>query len=46
MVGRLTAATVWQTMRWMIGAGSMADVRERSTRQLQFALLRPGRTGG
>jgi GT2 family glycosyltransferase len=46
MVGRLTLATVWQTMRWLTGVGSMADVRERSSRQLQFALLRPGRTGG
>ena len=46
MVGRLTLATLWQTMRWLGGAASLADVRERSSRQLQFALLRPGRTGG
>jgi GT2 family glycosyltransferase len=46
MVGRLTLATVWQTMRWLGGAGSLADVRERSSRQMQFALLRPGRAGG
>lgn len=46
MVGRLTLATLWQTMRWLGGAASLAEVRERSSRQLQFALLRPGRTGG
>ena len=46
MVGRLTLATLWQTVRWLGGAASLADVRERSSRQLQFALLRPGRTGG
>jgi len=46
MVGRLTLATLWQTMRWLGGAASLADVRERSNRQMQFALLRPGRTGG
>jgi len=27
-------------------AASLADVRERSNRQMQFVLLRPGRTGG
>ena len=46
MVGRLTLATLWQTMRWLGGSASLADVRERSHRQMQFALLRPGRTGG
>jgi len=46
MVGRLTLATGWQALRWMTGAVPFAHVRERSTRQLQFALLRPGRTGG
>jgi GT2 family glycosyltransferase len=46
MVGRLTLATLWQTVRWLGGAASLADVRERSSRQLQFALLRPGRSGG
>ena len=46
MLGRLTLATLWQTVRWLGGAASLADVRERSSRQLQFALLRPGRTGG
>jgi GT2 family glycosyltransferase len=46
MVGRLSFATIWQALRWIGGAGSLADVRERSSRQLQFALLRPGRTGG
>ena len=46
MVGRLTLATIWQALRWMAGAVPFAQVRERSTRQLQFALLRPGRTGG
>ena len=46
MVGRLTLATLWQTLRWLGGAASLADVRERSRRQVQFALLRPGRTGG
>jgi len=46
MVGRLTFATLWQTLRWLVGAASLSDVRERSSRQLQFALLRHGRTGG
>jgi len=46
MVGRLTMSTLWQTLRWLGGAASLADVRERSNRQMQFALLRPGRTGG
>lgn len=46
MVGRLTLATTWQAFRWMTGAVPFAQVRERSSRQLQFALLRPGRTGG
>jgi GT2 family glycosyltransferase len=46
MVGRLTLATLWQTVRWLGGAASLAEVRERSSRQMQFALLRPGRTGG
>jgi GT2 family glycosyltransferase len=46
MVGRLTLSTLWQTLRWLGGAASLADVRERSNRQMQFALLRPGRTGG
>jgi len=46
MVGRLTMSTLWQTLRWLGGAASLADVRERSHRQMQFALLRPGRTGG
>jgi GT2 family glycosyltransferase len=45
MVARLTGATLAQTMRWMVGRASLADVRERSSRQLQFALLRPGREG-
>jgi GT2 family glycosyltransferase len=46
MVARLTLATLWQTARWLGGAASLAEVRERSSRQVQFALLRPGRTGG
>ena len=46
MVGRLTLATLWQTVRWLGGAASLADVRERSKRQMQFVLLRPGRSGG
>ena len=46
MVGRLTLATLWQTVRWLGGAASLTDVRVRSNRQKQFALLRPGRTGG
>jgi GT2 family glycosyltransferase len=46
MVGRLTLATLWQTVRWVRGAASLADVRDRSSRQMQFALLRHGRTGG
>jgi hypothetical protein len=46
MVGRLSFATIWQALRWIAGSASLSDVRERSSRQLQFALLRPGRTGG
>lgn len=46
MVGRLSIATVWQTLRWMGGAATLAEVRERSSRQMQFALLRHGRIGG
>jgi GT2 family glycosyltransferase len=46
MVGRLSFATMWQALRWIAGSASLSDVRERSSRQLQFALLRPGRTGG
>ena len=46
MVGRLTLATVIQTLKWMAGAAPFSQVRERSSRQLQFALLRHGRSGG
>ena len=46
MVGRLTTATLWQTARWLTGAVPFAQVRERSSRQLQFMLLRHGRAGG
>lgn len=46
MVARLSMATVWQAVRWLSGAATLADVRERSNRQMQFALLRHGRTGG
>ena len=45
MAGRLSLATVWQTIRWLAGRARLADVRERWSRQMQFALLRPGRTG-
>lgn len=45
MVGRLTLATGMQIIRWMTGRASFADVRERSSRQWQFILLRPSRTG-
>ena len=46
MVGRLTLATLWQTLRWIAGRAPFADVRERSRRLMQFALLRHGRSGG
>jgi hypothetical protein len=46
MVGRLTIATLAQTAKWMIGAAPFDEVRERSNRQMQFALLRHGRSGG
>jgi GT2 family glycosyltransferase len=46
MVVRLTLATLLQAVRWAGGKASLAEVRERSNRQMQFALLRPGRTGG
>ena len=46
MVGRLTAATLWQVARWITGAAPFSHVRERSMRQKQFALLRHGRAGG
>ncbi len=45
MVSRLTLATLWQAGRWLTGDASFAEVRERSVRQLQFALLRSGRAG-
>jgi len=45
MVGRLTIAAAWQTLRWMTGRAPFADVRERSLRQWQFARLRPSRSG-
>jgi len=46
MVGRLTAATLIQAAKWMVGASPFEQVRERSNRQRQFALLRHGRSGG
>ena len=46
MISRLALATIWQTVRWLAGRSPFAEVRERATRQLQFALLRPGRIGG
>ena len=42
MAGRLSLATAWQTLRWLAGRARLADVRERWSRQMQFALLRPG----
>jgi len=45
MVGRLTLAAGWQLLRFLTGRARLADVRERSVRQLQFALLRPSRSG-
>ena len=46
MAGRLSLATVWQALRWLAGRARLADVRERWSRQMQFALLRPGQRGG
>jgi GT2 family glycosyltransferase len=46
MMGRMTIATGWQMLRWLAGRSSFAEVRERASRQRQFALLRHGRTGG
>ncbi|HEY2433812.1 MAG TPA: glycosyltransferase family 2 protein [Vicinamibacterales bacterium] len=46
MVGRLSLATAMQVLKWMVGAASFAQVRERSRRQVQFTLLRHGRIGG
>ena len=45
MVARLSAATSWQTVKWMIGAAPLSHVRERWQRQIDFALLRSGRHG-
>ena len=45
MVARLTASTTWQAARWLAGAAPFSQVRERWERQLNFALLRPGRRG-
>jgi len=45
MVGRLTLAAAWQSLKWMTGRARFADVRERVSRQWQFALLRPSRSG-
>lgn len=46
MAGRLTAATLWQVVRWMAGTAPFSHVRERSSRQKEFLLLRHGRAGG
>jgi GT2 family glycosyltransferase len=45
MVARLSAATSWQLVKWMIGAAPLSHVRERWQRQIDFALLRSGRHG-
>jgi N-acetylglucosaminyl-diphospho-decaprenol L-rhamnosyltransferase len=45
MMGRLSGATIWQTVQWMTGRVPFSMVRERSTRQWRFALLRSGRLG-
>jgi len=45
-VSRLTVAMTLQAMKWMMGAATIEQVRERSNRQRQFALLRHGRSGG
>jgi len=46
MVSRLTVAMTLQAMKWMMGAATIEQVRERSNRQRQLALLRHGRSGG
>ncbi len=46
MAGRLSLATGWQALRWLAGRARLAEVRERWSRQRQFALLRPGQSGG
>jgi hypothetical protein len=38
-------ASIWQAIRWLAGS-PFAEMRDRATRQLLFALLRPGRIGG
>ena len=45
MVARLTASTTWQAARWLAGTAPFSQVLERWERQLNFALLRPGRRG-
>lgn len=42
---RLSASTGWQVLRCLAGRGTLADVRERCRRQVQFLFLRPGQTG-
>jgi GT2 family glycosyltransferase len=46
MIGRLSLATCWQALRCLGGRSPLAELRERASRQLQFALLRPGKTRG
>jgi GT2 family glycosyltransferase len=45
MVGRLSAATSWQVVRWLARAAPFSAVRERMRRQIDFTLLRSGRRG-
>jgi len=46
MVARLSGATAWQAAKCVAGRSSVAELHERSQRQRQFALLKPGHTGG
>ena len=42
---RLTMATAWQAMRFVVGRASRETVAERLDRQRQFIMLSPGRRG-
>jgi GT2 family glycosyltransferase len=43
---RLAGATTKQLLGLLIGRASLADLRQRWRRQVQFLFLRPGRVGG
>jgi hypothetical protein len=45
MVIRLTLSTLWSGLKWLMGRETGAAFFPRCRRQVEFVLLRPGRTG-